>query len=128
MMENTAKKHGKLLAFTPIVLFTLWTIYFFTLVQEEVVTSSVANHFAWVTAMVGSYTSLWITLGLVCTISAAILLYFVVHIARLKDMPAGDKVIWMVVLPAFGAFGFMAFWYFELKNEPEKVDVYPGIA
>lgn len=127
-MENTAKKYGKLLAFTPFILFSLWTIYFFSLVQEEVVTSSISDHFAWVAAMVGSYNSLWISLGVICTITAAILLYFVVHLARLKDMPAGEKIFWMVTLPTFGSFGFIAFWFFELRNQPEKVDVYPSIA
>lgn len=127
-MENTAKKYGKLLAFAPFVMFSLWTIYFFSLVQEEVVTSSISDHFAWVAAMLGNYTSLWISLAFICTISASILVYFVVHVARLKNMPAGEKLFWIVIFPTFGAFSFIAFYFLELRNEPEKVDVYPSIA
>lgn len=127
-MENTAKRYGTLLSFTPIALFTIWTIFFFSTVREEVVTSSVSAHIAWVTAMLENYTSLWVSLALICTISAAILLYFAVHIARIKRMPAGEKLFWLVLLPTFGAFAFIAFWYFELRNEPERVDVHPSIA
>lgn len=126
-MENIAKKHGKLLCFTPMALFTLWTIYFFLLVQEEVVTSSISDHFAWVTAMVQNYTSLWISLSIICAITGIILLYFIIHLARIKTMAAGDKIFWMVILTTFGAFAFIVFYFIELKNEPTYVDVYPSI-
>lgn len=127
-MENTAKRYGAALCFTPMALFTAWTIYFFSTVQEQVVTSSFADHFKWVGAMIENYTSLWISLAIVCTITASILVYLVVHIARLKRMPAGDKVLWISLLPALGSVAFIAFWYFELRHEPDHVDVYPSIA
>lgn len=126
-MENHAKRYGVLLCFTPMLLFALWTVYFFALVQEEVVTSSIANHFLWVTAMIQNYTSLWISLALICTVTAAILVYLVVHVARLKHMPAGTKLFWIVLFPSFGAFAFILFWYMELRTEPGYVDVYPSI-
>jgi len=127
-MENTAKKYGKLLCFTPMALFTAWTIYFFMVVQEEVVTSSFSDHFQWVAAMAANYNSLWISLALICTITAAILLYLTVHIARLRSMSSLEKLFWMISFPALGAFAFIIFYFLELKNEPEQVDVYPSIA
>jgi len=126
-MENIAKKHGKLLCFAPFVLYSLWTIYFFALVQEEVVTSSISDHFAWVTAMTMNYTSLWISLTIICAITGSILLYFIVHLARLRAMPAGTKLFWMVILTTFGAFAFMVFYFAELRSEPTYVSVYPSI-
>ena len=126
-MENIAKKYGKILCFLPMALFTLWTILFFAIVKEQVETSSISNHFLWVTAMLENYTVLWVTLAIVCTISAAILLYFVVHIARLKHMPAGEKLIWIVLFPTFGAAAFIMFWFMELRGEPDYVEVYPNI-
>ncbi|MCB9047071.1 MAG: hypothetical protein H6550_13135 [Chitinophagales bacterium] len=127
-MENTAKKYGKILCFTPITLFAAWTIYFFSIVQEQVVTSSFSNHFHWVAAMASSYTSLWISLSLICIITASIMLYFVVHIARLRQMTALEKVLWIVAFPALGSVAFILFWFIELKEEPENVDVYASIA
>lgn len=127
-MENTAKKFGKTLSFIPLACFAAWTIYFFIVVQEAVVTSSVFDHFLWVMAMIDHYTSLAITLGATCTVAAAILIYFTVHIARIKKMPAGEKVAWMVFLVIFGAFSFPVFWYYELRNEPDRIDVHPSIA
>lgn len=126
-MENLAKRYGMILCFLPMILFAVWTIFFFTVVQEQVVTSSISNHFLWVTAMLENYTVLWITLALVCTITAAILVYFVVHIARLKNMPAGEKVLWIVLFPAFGSVAFILFWFMELRHEPDYVEVYPNI-
>ena len=126
-MENIATKYGEVLCFTLMILFAMWTIYFFTIVKEEVVTSSIANHILWVTAMLQNYTSLWITLTLICIVTGSILLYLIVHLARLKDMPAGNKIFWMVFLTTFGAFAFIVFWYMELRSEPKYVDVYPSI-
>lgn len=126
-MENRAKKYGKLLCFTPFILFAAWTIFFFSIVREHVVTTSLADHIMWVSAMLYNYTVLWITLSIVCTISAIILVYLVVHVARLRRMPAGTKLFWIVLFPTFGAFAFIAFWFFELREEPNYVDVYPSI-
>ena len=127
-MENIAKKNGRLLCFTPFVLYAAWTIYFFALVREEVVVSSIADHFLWVTAMIENYTSLWISLAAICTIHAAILLYLTVHIARIKLMDAGHKIAWMVFLVTFGAFALPVYWYYELRTEPDNVPVHASIA
>ena len=77
--------------------------------------------------MTMNYTSLWISLTIICAITGGILLYFIVHLARLRAMPAGTKLFWMVILITFGAFAFMVFYFAELRSEPTYVNVYPSI-
>lgn len=127
-MENTAKKYGKVLSFTPIVLFTLWTIYYTIININTPFPARFEDHIAIMTNTIANYSLLFIFLAIICTITAGILLYFTVHIARLKHMTAGEKIAWMVFMVCFGAFSFPVFWYYELRNEPQNIDVYTSIA
>lgn len=127
-MENTTKKYGKLLSFTPLACYSLWTAYFFIINNGPAPFTSLEDHIRIVTATIESYTSLFVTLAITCTIHAAILLYFTVHLARIKKMTAGEKIAWMIFLSTFGAFALPVFWYQELRHEPTYIDVYPDIA
>lgn len=60
--------------------------------------------------------------GIAVVLTLAVLLYFIIHIARIKTISAGNKILWIVVLAAFMPLSFPIFWYLQIKTEPEMVD------
>lgn len=66
------------------------------------------------------------TIAVVLTL--AVLLYFIIHIAKIKSISAGNKIIWIVVLAAFMPISFPIFWYMQIKTEPEMVDTKEDIS
>jgi uncharacterized membrane protein len=127
-MVNTPKKYGTVLSFAPLTAYTLWSIYFLVVTGGYVEMSSAWNHFKWMTATLANYDVLLWTFLTCALITTIVLLYYTVHLARIKTMPAGNKIAWMVFMVIFGAFSFPVFWYAELRHEPEQIDVYPDIA
>lgn len=127
-MVNTPKKHGKLLSFIPLISFTLWTIYFLIINKHQIATKTFQDHERVVTDMLHNYGGLFWGLALCCLITTFVMLYFVVHLARLVRLNAAKKIAWMVFMVCFGAFSFPVFYYMELKNEPDEVETYPDIA
>src|SRR5690606_1135581 len=103
-------------------------IAFLFVTRGHIETSSLANHFAWMTAMLSNYTLLLWTFVLCGVLAFSVLIYMIVHIARLKTMGAGDKIVWIMFLACFGPLGFPVFYFMELRNEPNYVDVHPDIA
>ena len=128
-MENTTKKYGKTLSFLPLISYGLWTIYY-------IIIASRANgpyagsfdHLNVVTNTLMHYGSLFIGLALASIITATILIYFIIHIARLKEMPDVHKLGWIVFMTFMAPIAFIVFWYTELRNEPSEINVYPDIA
>lgn len=127
-MINTTKKYGKVLSFLPLVAFTGWTIYFLYINRVQLHNETFQDHEGVVTTMLAHYDSLLLFLVIAVVLSATVLLYFVLHLARLRSMNSGTKITWIVFMVLFGAFAFPVFWYQELRKEPNEIDVYPDIA
>lgn len=127
-MENTAKKYGALLTFGPIAAWGIWTACFLAVTGGQIETSSLWNHFRWLSEILSSYSLLLWTYGICAVLTFAVLLYFVVHIARIKTMGSGDKIVWIMFLSTFLILAFPFFYFMELKKEPNHIEVYPDIA
>ncbi len=124
-MENTTKKYGKLLSFIPLISYVIWTGYFLSATGWNPGSSILTT--ALMTTL-HNYSALFFGLAMICVVHATILLYFTIHLARIKDMTAGAKIMWMVFMVVVGAPALPVFWYSELRNEPMYIDVYPDIA
>ena len=96
--------------------------------KELIHSETFENHFAISSNMFEHYPSLLLWLVVAVVIAATVLLYFAIHLARLRSMNAGTKVGWIVFMVLFGAFAFPVFYYLELRKEPNEIDVYPDIA
>ncbi|MBS1774249.1 MAG: hypothetical protein JST82_15430 [Bacteroidetes bacterium] len=123
-MENTTKKYGKALCFLPFFCYAAWFIYFLAVV---VTPFSWGNQIGMITNMMQNYGGLFITLALSTTITATILVYFIVHIARLQEMETLEKIGWIVFMTFLAPVAFIVFWYMELSLEPENIKVHPSI-
>jgi hypothetical protein len=61
-------------------------------------------------------------------LTAAVLVYFVVHVARLATMPSGSKAIWILFMTFAAPIAFPVFWFIEVRREPERLPMHPDIA
>lgn len=127
-MENTTKKYGKTLCFLPFISYLLWTVYYAIVASRSNGASISFDHANVMSNMMNNYTVLFLTLALASIITATILVYFIVHIARLRDMIPEYKIGWIVFMTFAAPVAFIVFWYTELKNEPSEINVYPDIA
>jgi hypothetical protein len=126
-MENTTKKYGKALCFLPLICYLLWVVYYIIINRNIVVPNNMSNHITLVTNTIMNYSGLFVGLALASIITATILVYFIVHLARLKDMEALEKIGWIVFMTFLAPVAFIVFWYTELKNEPDNISVYHSI-
>jgi hypothetical protein len=69
------------------------------------------------------YSTLFTLLAISSVISAAVLIYCIVHLARREDVNTPTKMTWILVLVIFVPESFILFWYFVVRNEPEYQQV-----
>lgn len=119
-MENTTKKYGKLLCFTPLICYVLWTLQYLYINRNLVAPNNLSDHVTIVTNTITNYGSVLIGFYLSGIITATILVYMIVHLARLKDMEALEKIGWIVFMTFLAPAAFIFFWYAELRNEPDR--------
>ena len=127
-MENTTKKYGKALCFTPVVCYLLWVAYCLYINRHLMVPNHLSDHVGMVTNTIQNYGSVFAGVVLATIVTATILIYFIVHLARLRDMEAQEKIGWIVFMTFLAPIAFIVFWYAELRNEPDNIRVYQSIA
>lgn len=74
-----------------------------------------------------NYTTMFVLLAIAAIIAAAILIYAIVVMARLKNMNGASKLLWLVFLSTFAPVSTFFFWYFVIKREPKYVPIYHDI-
>lgn len=126
IMNSRAKNVMGMLSFLPALAYIAWAIHFFSIagqyydepIKADRISAALTNNF--------QSTLLFFTLCFVVT--SAVLVYFVVHIARTKMMNAGTKLGWIIFMTFAAPVAFPFFWYVEVRNEPERLPVHPDIA
>jgi hypothetical protein len=74
------------------------------------------------------YDMLFGMLAASAVVSASVLVYFLVLLARMKNLNAGIKLIWVIVLATFVPMAFIFFWLLLIKRGPRYVGIHPDIA
>ena len=72
------------------------------------------------------YNTLFLLLAISATVSAAVLLYCIVYLVRLKRLNTPTKMIWVLLLLIVPV-SFILFWNFVIKREPAREALYPNI-
>lgn len=127
-MDDKKKRAVGFISFLPLVTFTVFATYFAIICIPLMKAGLLNDHEMLATVMNQHYLTLFILLAIAFITGAAVLIYFMVHIARLRDMSAGTKLNWMLFMFLLGGIAFPIFWYKEIRNEPEYLPVYPDIA
>jgi hypothetical protein len=98
VVEEQFKKRMKIICFMPAILFLLTTIYSAGLLLPltqghplpDRAVGIISNH----------YTTLFIFLAAFSIVSAAVLIYCIVHLVRIKTLNTPQKMKWMLLLLA----------------------------
>lgn len=126
-MSDSKKTAMGFLSFLPLLTFTIFSIYFIAICEP-------LFRYGWghadmlATIMNDHYATLFGLLAVAFITGAGTLIYFMVHIARIRNMSAGVKLVWMIFMFILGGIAFPIFWYAEIRKEPEYMPIYPDIA
>ena len=125
IFDNRMKTKLGYLCALPRVSFLVCLVYYLTLLSplrhggfDPTAASGITSH---------NYDTLFIMLAIAGIIGAAVLIYCIVILARLKHLNEQTKVIWLLLLAAFVPVSIVFFWALVLNKEPKYVPVYPDI-
>jgi preprotein translocase subunit SecY len=126
MKESTKKMLG-IFSWVPLAIFTASVIYFMYVSRPLLLAKEYQQHEKLAYYLSAYYDSMfaWFFVGSV--IGVIVLIYFCIHILRLKHMHPATKAIWFVFLTFSGSFGLPVFYYLELKNESPDIALHPSI-
>jgi hypothetical protein len=118
-MEHSKKEIRNLgvLAFAPIVLFTLWLFYYFVILKDYIAQYQLEHHQEIVGLTATFYNPLFILLAINFTVAFVAFLYFVMNIWTREDVPSGQKIVWVVFMATFNIAAFPLYWYMHIKND-----------
>lgn len=129
-MDDKKKRMLGVLSFVPLATFLLFVGYLISIsgplfgergrymLHHDVLSTIMSQH----------YSTLLILSGAAFITGMIMLIYYIVHLARLTHMSAGEKLAWMIFMVTFVGISFPVFWYNEVRHEPEHMPVYPDIA
>lgn len=103
----------------------------FTLIYEDSILDglfSTGYHHEANAVVSDNYNSLALLYGIVAALAIILLLYFIVHVARLKQMKSGRKILWISALTLLLPVSFPLFWYFVINKEPKMLDTKDDIS
>lgn len=127
IMDERQKRRIALYSFLPLLALLLAGAYHLFIFRDELAARDMDDHIALATQTFRYFTPLVIAYVAASIVSLAVLLYFIVHLLRLKAMARGEKLFWAVMLAMFMPFSFPIFWYTIIRREPRRLEVYPGV-
>ena len=126
-MDEARKGSLGICSFLPLAAFLLAIGYHLTVFKKQVAGKEMEDHIALATETYHHFTQLAVAYGAASLITLVVLLYFLVHLLRLKHMSAGTKLIWAVAFTLAMPVSLPVFWYRKIRREPEQLDVYPEL-
>lgn len=120
-MSQKTKNTMGVISVLPVLAYIGWLIQFTYLhtIYPDVQTSAILYE---------NFNSTLLFFTLCFVLTSVVLVYFVVHLARTKTLNAGTKLGWIIFLTFMAPIAFIAFWYSEIRNEPEHLPIHPDIA
>jgi hypothetical protein len=120
-MDKGAKRNMGIISVLPLMAYIAWLIQFVYLhsVYPDIKTSAI---------LYDNYDSTLVLFSICFLLTTAVLVYFIVHLARTKLLNPSSKLGWIIFMTFFAPIALPAFWYNEIRNEPERLPVHPNIA
>lgn len=125
--ERTVRNIG-ILSFAPLVLFIGWLVYYGVVLGEFIAGKRLENHMAMAGETAANYTSLFLTLAIVSILAFGVMLYMIWHVWTKTNLPAGQKVVWVVFLFTFFFLAFPVYWYMHFKNDRPRNNPSPALS
>ena len=125
LFDEKMKTRTGIICFLPIVSFTICLVYYLTLIL--VPSSQGVNTHTIITATSQNYGQLFTVLALSGFLTAAVLIYCIVILARLKELKPGTKILWIVFLSVTAPLGIAIFWLLIIRYAAKATPVYNDI-
>ncbi|HYD22007.1 MAG TPA: hypothetical protein VEB40_11075 [Flavipsychrobacter sp.] len=125
-MDKAAKRNMGIISFLPLAAYVAWAIHFFYLVSIYYPSPIFADKIS--AALADNFQSTLVFFILCFVLTSAVLVYFVVHVARTKLLNDVSKLGWILFMTFAAPIAFPVFWYNEIRNEPEELPIHPDIA
>jgi len=116
-----------MLSFIPLLAWSLWCGYILLITKDLLLTQTYQNHEKIVNALVSHYQAVVLLWLLAMALTGIMLVYNVIHLAKLKPVHGATKLGWMVFMVVFGPISFPIFWYMQIKDEPKNIPTYADI-
>jgi hypothetical protein len=126
VFDDNVKRNAGVICSIPAASFILTFIYYLTLVWPLTDGHAVAGAVVGITAQ--NYDTLFVMLAISSILAAGVLIYCLVLLARLKNMNAASKLIWIILLSTFAPVAAVFFWYFLINREPKYVPMHHSMA
>lgn len=128
IMDDKAKRNMGILSLLPVFAWAVVLFYYLFALAPLISAKMTEAHEEVVTVTYNHYDMLFMLSAIAAVISAIVLIYFIVHIARIKTMNGPTKAIWILAMSALVPIGFPIFWYMEIRNERREMPVHHNIA
>jgi len=126
-MDNNMKRNIGILSFLPLVAWSITVAYILILNRPLVDHRMMQDHELLVTNLSAHYGSIAIFLIITVLITAGLIYFYAIHLARLKSLNTPTKMVWVIFMIVFGAFAFPVMWYLEIRKEPKNPPVFPSL-
>jgi hypothetical protein len=127
IMDDRSKQKMGIISYIPLVAFTVCFIYYLFILRPVIAANNLGDHIDLNTQTSLHYDTIFLLLAISGIIAAIVLIYFIIHLARVKHLSSAKKIQWIIVLTAFVPFALPIFWHFEINKEPKVLAIYPDI-
>ena len=128
-MENTAKNPGVgIMTFIPLIVWMLFFGYYIYITRDLAISQNYDEHEKIVNAVSAHMITVSVIWGLAMLLTAIMVIYHIVHLARLRSVNAATKTVWIILMIAIAPIACPAFWLMQVRKEPNQVETYPTIA
>jgi hypothetical protein len=126
-LDKKEKKLFGVVSFLPIFAWFAAVAYFIYINRNLILTKTFQDQKGVTTNISNHYLALTIFLSVAALITGIAIIYFVIHVVRLKSLTRLTKLWYIVFLMFTGPIAILFLWFILLKKEPENVAMYPDI-
>lgn len=126
-MEHSEKKVVGVFSFLPILSWIATVVYFLFINRNVIDTKTFQDHDRVVANIINNFLPFTIMLSFAELITGIMIIYYVVHIAKLKGLEAFNKLLLIVFLVFAGPIAVLVLWFTMLNKEARDVPMYPAI-
>jgi len=127
-MDHRMKRRMGVISFLPLFAYIGWLIQYLFIMRSLIAREVMQDHVSMAGLLSENYNGTLFFFILCFALTSAVLIYFVVHIARLATMNSLSKVGWIIFMTFMAPIAFPVFWYTEIRHEPEQLPLHPNIA
>ncbi len=124
IMDDRTKNNMGILSMLPILSFAITFVYYLFILMPVLGNNHFGDHMALNLHTMMHYSTMFTMLAISGIIGAVVFVYFLVHIARIKNMNSATKLEWILFMSVMVPVALPLFWYFEIRQEPMVMEIY----